>query len=198
MYQQVLDALYRDGDPEILRKSHGQRLAIKMLSFDPYNIELASRLSIYVGKIDKDYIYAMLRRLPFKGTLPKYIKKRKEPYLTIPYPAKPNLTSPDPTAPHQTSPDLTKPHLTKSEKNNKSYYIALTELFKRLARYYGWSMRELEANMQVLQMLAEDKNWLLQMAKFVGLDRKQMKNLGLSVSKPKVKRRKAKTLFDFI
>ena len=156
MYQQVLDALYRDGDPEILRKSHGQRLAIKMLSFDEFNLELASKLDRYFGRVDKDYIYHMLRRLPFKKTEPRYIKKVEE------------------------------------KKD------ALSELFKRLARYYGWSMRELEANMQVLQMLAEDKNWLLQMAKFVGLDRKQMKNLGLSVSKPKVKRRKAKTLLDFI
>ena len=66
MYNEVLGALYRGENEEVLEKTHCQRLALRILSFDPFNLDVSSRLDKYFMKIDRGLFATMLKRLPFK------------------------------------------------------------------------------------------------------------------------------------
>jgi len=157
MYNEVLNALYRGENEEVLDKTHAQRLALRILSFDPYNMEVASRLDKYFMKIDRVLFSSMLKRIPFKHTEEiTYISKGTE----------------------------------KAD--------VYTEFFKRIAKLYRWSMRELDANMPVLQLFLEDREWVKEMGLKVGLSREQLRKLGISVDKPKKRIRKNMSLTDFV
>jgi len=157
MYKEVYKALYEGENEEVLEKPHNQHLALRILSFDPFNIDISSALDKYFGKIDRIMFTVMLKRLPFRH-------KEEVPYLPKP-----------------------------AEKED-----AQTEFFKRLAKLYKWSIRELEANMPILLLFFENKEWVKEMALKVGMSREQLKKLGIEIAKPKKKVRKNMSLADFM
>lgn len=157
MFSEVKDALYKGENTEILDKLQAQKMALRILSFDEFNLDIASRLDMYFMKIDRVIFVTMLKQLSFKH-----------------------------------NEDI--PFIHKSiEKED-----VLMELFKRVAKLYGWSMRELDANIHVLMLLAENKDWVRDMALKVGMTKTQLRKLGIKVEKPKKKVHETVSLSSFL